>query len=281
MSEKNPNSNNPNLITQVPSFDIPQEVEKLPEFVESTDVTASNQVVDPDWNYTIMSKDLHGEKFGGRPQIGRDSQIDGGVYYGTYGGEAIVVDSDKYPKQYDLLFDEVLNKSKSEDGSVDRGKVLQSVFTTVSEKMKYSQEGVDNTLQELAEASGSDKLIDGTKVNLGDFIEDGVGVCRHQALVTGYLLQRMKKEGYIRGDASVERSQRWSPNGEREGHAWVRYTASTGDVMILDIAQRYFGLLEDSEGSKHGWDYLRPEEQLNRVSHNSGKIAVRPEVALA
>jgi len=47
-----------------------------------------------------------------RPTIGRDSTIDGGVYEGAYGGEAIVVDTEKYPA-INAAYEQVLRKITS------------------------------------------------------------------------------------------------------------------------------------------------------------------------
>jgi hypothetical protein len=221
-----------------------------------------------DWGYTRKAREHFGDTYGGRPLITRDGPVDGGVYYGTYGGEAIVVDSKKYPEQYDRVFDEVAMRASDESGNIQRGLVLNAAFDVVSEKMQYSKDGVDQLLGSFGDFK------DGDKLDLGAFIEEGIGVCRHQALVVAVMLEKMKEQGHIRGDISVDRSQRWSPNGEREGHAWVRYTSHSGEVMILDVAQDYIGLIQDSEGDKQGWDYLRPEEQTARIAQEVGGIVV-------
>ncbi|MCA9300949.1 hypothetical protein KC974_00120 [Candidatus Saccharibacteria bacterium] len=224
------------------------------------------------WDYTEVFAN-RGDKYEGRPLVGRDSPIDGGVYFGAYGGEAIVVDTEKYPDEYNKLLSEILEQSKDGDGKIVRSKILQSTFDTVSHKMKYSQEGVDSLLSEL----GGGSFKNGTKVNLADFISEGIGVCRHQALVVGVLLERLKKEGHIRGEVSVDRSKQYNPKGELEGHAWVRYTGSTGDVVILDIAQSKMIHLVDVD-PREGWNYLRPEEQRDRAAQSAGDAVVHSEV---
>lgn len=253
-------------------YDSDQSITPHP-YIEST-----KDDIEPSWDYTTHAVGRFGENYGGRELIGRDGKIDGGVYYGTYGGEAIVVDTEKYPEQFDHYFDRVMQKATDADGVVKRSLVLRAVFDTVTENMAYSQEGVDRILQEIAEGQGEDSFRDGTKVSLTEFMQDGVGVCRHQALVAGIMLEKMKAAGTIRGDISVDRNMTWSPKGEPSGHAWVRYTSNNGQVMILDIAQGYFGLLEDSEGVKHGWDYLRPEEKKHRAAHDVGQVVI-PETA--
>lgn len=261
------------LITGIPDHLLqPSTTNETPQMPFFDYPVPSGDEEDPDglWSYTQAIRGRSGEMYGGRLLIGRDTPIDGGVYYGTYGGEAIVVDTEKYPNQYNKLLGEVLEKSRDQQGRVMRSKILQAVFDTVSQHMTYSKEGVNQLLSEL----GKGAFKNGTKVNLEHFIEDGVGVCRHQALVAGVLLERLKKVGHIRGEVSVDRSMQWNPKGEKDGHAWVRYTGSTGDVMILDIAQGYFGFLEDVS-DRGGWNYLRPEEQKQLTSKAAGETAVR------
>ena len=64
------------------------------------------------WLYTVNAREEFGDTFKDRHLIGRDTPIKGGVYYGVYGGEAIVVDPDKYPEEYDQLLDQVIEKSR-------------------------------------------------------------------------------------------------------------------------------------------------------------------------
>jgi hypothetical protein len=225
-----------------------------------------------DWDYTRDARELFGESYSQRRLIARDSPIRGGVYYGEYGGEAIVVDPNKYPKTYEHWYN-LAKDTASENGAVKRGKVLESVFDTVTEQMPYSQEGVDRLLLDIAHDTGRYEFKDGTKVELASFMNQHVGVCRHQALVVGALLETFKDEGYIRGQVSIDRNTRWSPNGDSDGHAWARYTSNSGEVMILDVAQRYFGNLKDSPRDAQ-WNYLRPEERSRTARPNLGNIAI-------
>lgn len=269
MSENEQNE----LITGIPDHlrNLPESEVDNPEYHAPT---ASNDRIDDNWGYTVNFKDRHGETYQGRRIIGRDTAIDNGVYFGNYEGEALVVDSKKYPKQYERLLDIAKSEASDQKGSVVRGKVLDAVFHTVKKAMPYSQKGVDSLLQDVAEREGKSKFKDGTKIDLSMFIEDGVGVCRHQALTVGLLLEKMKEEGHIRGDISVDRSMTWNPKGERDGHAWVRYTSHSGDVWVLDVAQNYIGPIEKNEGRRHGWDYLRPDEKRARTAGHVGPQAL-------
>ncbi len=219
-------------------------------------------------NYTVDARRLFGETHGNRRILGRDEDPRGKVLYTAARGEAIVVDPDKYPAQYEKWYSELENRASDGSNRVQRSKVLGSAFSLVSEKMKYSQEGVDTILRE------NGAVNDGDKIELSVFMEDGVGVCRHQALVVATLLNQAKDAGHIRGDISVDKSEQWSPDGDRGGHAWVRYTSYGGDVMILDVAQGFAGTLEESRQRQEGWNYLRPEDKMAVEAQQIGGTAV-------
>lgn len=213
-----------------------------------------------DWGYTRAAEEALGDTYLGRRLIGRDADVRGGIYFGTYRGEAIVIDPEKYPEEYERYYQEAAELADLGNG-VDPSLVLSAVFTTVESNMSYSQEGVERTLKDIASDEGKTSLPDGTKVELSAFMQEGVGVCRHQALTCAALLERFKDEDHIRGDISVDRNQRWSPREEeRGGHAWTRYTAHSGIVYIMDVAQGYFGRLENTDADAQ-WNYMRPEEQ--------------------
>ena len=102
---------------------------------------------------------------------------------------------------------------------MDRGLILDAVYEVVSAAMPYDDEAVEKIVSE----TGNDN--DG-KIALDYFIQEGKGVCRHQALACAALLERFKDEGYIRGTASVDRN-----SDTRGGHSWCRYTNSEGTVI--------------------------------------------------
>lgn len=221
----------------------------------------------------MLAEKAFGLEYAGRRLIGRDSLIRGGVYYGTYGGEAIVVDPDKFPEQYDNWYNLATNRA-SDQGRVQRNKVLSAVYGTVRDNMRYSQSGVEQLLAVYARRDGYDGFPDGRKLDLGVFMHGRVGVCRHQALAAGILLEKFKEAGHIRGEVSVDRNVRWNPLGDRGGHAWTRYTAYSGQVMILDVARDYFGSLEASVQRPGGWNYLRPEESHRFAAPELGRLAL-------
>ncbi len=168
--------------------------------------------------------------FKGRFMIGRDTPINHGVWIDGL-TEAIVVDDSVSPqiwKTYDDLLERI-----SVDGRVDRGKVLETVQSLVAERLPYD---LSRTL-EIAKPFQRCK-----KVSLGLFMQKRAGVCRHQALLAGYLLERLVDDGRIRGHASVRRNIVKGFGG----HAWAEYQNATGERYVIDPAQNFLGTKEEA-----------------------------------
>jgi hypothetical protein len=213
----------------------------------------------PLWRYTQSARAEYGDTYGNRPLIARDTPIRGGVFYTTAGGEAIVVDPNKYPAKYREWYMAAQN-SASENGIVKKDRILRAVFNTVAIRMRYSEPGVEALLTKIATDNGMPAFQDGIKVELGDFMNRGVGICRHQALAAGALLEMFQDDGHIGGAISIDRNEFAEPGDtELEGHAWVRYTTSDGLPYVMDIAHGYLGALDDSV-TQVNWEYRRPEE---------------------
>lgn len=197
-------------------------------------------------------------KYQGRHIIGRDTPIDGGVSLGGSSREAIVVDSKQYPKIRELY--QLAKTKASENGRVNRSKVLRAVYDTVTEALPTQDNGeVENLVKKL-------DVRDDKKISLDVFIERGVGVCMHSALTAGVLLELFKNDGYIGGNISVDRN-----NTSLGAHAWARYTTSDGTAMILDVTQKYFGTL-DNAASQGRWPYERPTGSVKKAKSLVNKI---------
>jgi hypothetical protein len=201
-----------------------------------------------DWNITYRVKIRVGGNFYGRHVIGRDTPINEGVYPGDYPREVIVVDFDKDPYLQDL-YQKVIEAATEPDGTFNKGKVLSAVFTIVKDSMRPDANGVERVVQEYG--ASNDGLI-----LLGVFINNKVGVCIHYALACAVILERLRKEGYVRGKPSVDRNKT-----DLGKHAWCRYTNSAGEVFILDPALGYIGPLD---GPNAPWDYKRPEDYASQ-----------------
>lgn len=196
--------------------------------------------------------------------IRRDTRITGGVH-GLTVGESLVVNTEKYAEYYDEYYQDAYERAARQP--LTQRRILHAAFDTVSDRMEYSQQRVDDILGQIARQDGDEEIRLGRKVELATFMAAGYGVCRHQALALGATLERFQDEGLLGGKLSVERSQLTDKQtGEKGGHQWLRFTpdgARPGDadaVIILDVAQGYFGTLADStKGSE--WDYYRPGEE--------------------
>ncbi|MFA5183506.1 MAG: hypothetical protein WC405_19510 [Syntrophales bacterium] len=174
----------------------------------------------------------------------------GGVYLGKSQRDAITVDID--PSRGYVQLQALYDKAKaaaSINGEVRRGLILNAVYEAVNSAFRTRNE---NAVQSLLAKYG---VGPDQKIALDVFIAEGTGVCRHVSLACTALLEMFKKEGHIRGTASVDR------NGLEIGaHAWCRYTSSSGEVFILDPMHGYIGSLNESRENAY-WDYFRPEDR--------------------
>lgn len=204
-----------------------------------------------------------------RPIIGRDSKIDGGVYLGESEREALVVDWERSPN-IQKLYNTILN------GALDWDEYRQSGKMIYRKSDEDGKKGLISVAYDVVTSHMNGRNPDMTesyiyekgwlmdkKVNLDHFVEDRIGVCRHRALVLGVILERMIKEGLLSGKVSVDRNTAEYRRGYG-GHAWVRYTTSSGKVIILDPMHRYKGSLENVKRERANgnrvWDYLRPKD---------------------
>ncbi len=208
----------------------------------------------PDWLYTDAYnpefQGYEGDTYQGRKLITRDSEINKRLSAFPDIQEFIVVDDEKQPLLQETYLN-CLNRIMSESEKKGRDYkqfVLPEVYNTVSQSIPSSQEKLDKLYEQY-------DIKPNQKVGLDVYIGNG-GVCIHQALLGGYLLERMGKDGFISGRASIERNVI-----NNTGHAWVRYTNSQGKIYIVDTAMGYLGSLEDSLKVRGGWDYRRPEER--------------------
>lgn len=174
-----------------------------------------------------------------RHTIGRDSRLKEGVYEGKYGGEKIVVNYDDDPSLIDAAVDTVIEKC-TVDGKFQKNYALDAVYQHVLSSMRYDKAAVNDIFMRPLKGR------DGAKISLSHYIQEGVGVCRHQALYAGIILEQLADRGYMNGTVSVRRNAVKGEGSEKyDGHAWVRYTNSSGDVFILDVAQQVLGSLPE------------------------------------
>ncbi|OGM10875.1 hypothetical protein A2W13_00295 [Candidatus Woesebacteria bacterium RBG_16_36_11] len=187
----------------------------------------------------------------GRPIIGRDSLINGGVYLGGGEREAIVVDDKKQP-ELTSIYQELLRRreAKEKHGEPFKFGVLKEVFDITREKLPYNQ----TVVYDLTE-----NLLPDQKIALSVFIKNRGGECRHQALLAAYLLEKLRIDNYVNGKVSVDRNYVEGMGG----HAWVRYINSANDVYIIDPAQNFIGKIEDTGSDQ--WFYERPSSFTQKI----------------
>jgi hypothetical protein len=180
--------------------------------------------------------------------IGRNCRINGGVYLGGGAREAIYVDdlSDQgvlknvYFELIQTLFKK-MGKRLSLGLKIQDG-IPEDVFDTVRRHMPYDEQKV----LDIISGRRSDN-----EISLSEFIQKHAGQCRHQALLVGYLLERLIENGLLSGSVSAERNYL----AGQGAHAWAAYQDKDGKIFIIDPAMGYQGPLEKA----HGWLYHIPE----------------------
>lgn len=205
-------------------------------------------------------------RFAGRPIIAHDTPINGGVYLGAHRREAIVVDDERYPRELDRVYLDALDdiyriaseqalypgdhyygisNQRSTDELTVRERVLAPVYGAVLKALPYRSDIVNSVVGD----SNDDK------VTINRFIEAGGGICRHQGLLTAYVIERLMRDGELMAEDRVS-MDRNSVSGTG-AHGWARYTSSDGTVYVIDPAQKFVGTLGDA-ARLHAWPYARP-----------------------
>jgi hypothetical protein len=185
------------------------------------------------------------EYFKGYRIISRDTPINGGISF-TSVREGIIVDDQKDQKikqVYQTVLDEITNIKKR--GGNYKAEILDFIYVLVGKVMPTNS-------NKIHEAEKAGKLGEGKTILLGDLL--GAGVCRHQSLLVGYLIEKLINDGYLRGRVSIDRNQK----KDIGGHAWARYTSRAGEIAIIDVTQEYRGKLDLNNSTC--WPYARPED---------------------
>lgn len=209
--------------------------------------------------------------YAGRYIIGSGlSRVIDGVYLGGGAREAIVV-KEKVPDAHGELHDGLILKSYlsfmlkryrscERTGKEFYSNLLKDAFDEVSALLPYDETTVNAIVNQVVAAQIPDQ-----KISLDGFVHARAGVCRHQALLMAYFLQKLiqepnPKQG-LRGTFSLERNSVATPTQVVGAHVWIRFTsANSGRVYILDVAQKVCAELKDVIGDPTKWIYARPEE---------------------
>jgi hypothetical protein len=181
--------------------------------------------------------------FLGRPILTRNAkEIDGGIYLGASTREAIVVDgeSEVMDKAYDRLVRK-LEKLKAPDEK----RILEMVKDHVRKEMPYD----GKKTEAISAPYKGDKPVD-----LSTYIENRAGVCRHQCLLSAYLVEKLIMAGILNGRAGVERNSERKVGGD--AHAWAIFESSGSDEKyVIDASHDFVGTKREAKQRRNGWDY--------------------------
>jgi len=154
--------------------------------------------------------------------IAECTKISGGVYLSAYPREAIVVD-----EKYGYL-DEVYRKLTMAIARQKNGK-KPSEKEIVLEVVKFTTQHLPFSESKIRKLSMEQEIKVDQRIALDFFIKESVGVARHQVLLAGYLLQRLKKRNIIQGCVYLDPSFS-SQTAEDER---LIYTSASGYLMTF------------------------------------------------
>lgn len=176
--------------------------------------------------------------------IGRNSPSVRGGVYGTRSSEFVIVDdkSQALKKVVDGFMEALLKSPDVEAFSTMN--LLKRINFRVANVLTYDLERVERISEPHYDHKGL--------IGLSEYIEQGVGVCRHQALLAAHLIEEVIDRGYLTGKASVERNHDLEANG---AHAWAVYKSDTEDDIIVDAAQGFVGSRQKAR-EEGRWRYV-------------------------
>lgn len=192
--------------------------------------------------------------------IGKDTPINKGIYLGSNQREAIVIDDENDDALHTAYGDILIALGKLRDNNdLNTERILQQVYQLVLKKIPYNEKMADQITAVAGQKDG--------RVTLGSYIANHGGVCRHEALLAGYLVERLIQEEKIGNEStrkfgSVSIDRNTIPN--QGGHAWARYEDENDEIWVIDAAQKYCGRLKDVP--EHGWFYQRLSSASSKQS---------------
>lgn len=178
--------------------------------------------------------------FKNHPIIGRDSPtVKNGVFVSS-DSEALLVD-DKSKIVRDSV-EKIIANAKKGASTKD---ILGILNIEIGRVMKYDLQAVDR----ISESYYNNNDI----IALSQYMEAGVGVCRHQAILVALCMEEMVNRGILKGEVHVERNQ--NERG-RPGHAWA--VLRVGEVedqdIIVDPANQFVDTRRVAT-KIHQWNY--------------------------
>ena len=164
--------------------------------------------------------------FSGRPIIGEYSRINGGVYLSATAKEAIVVE-ERYgglEPIYSQLMVAFVRKNGSRIRATNEAELVQAAIELAQDKLTFVTEP---TIEMLGQ---KEVLKPDEKVTLDVFIEHGLGTARHQVLLAGYLLEKLKDQGYLHGKIIIDGTMTDGKNTQEK----LVYSSEAGDLYIFE-----------------------------------------------
>jgi hypothetical protein len=226
-------------------------------------VSAAQRLVDSPHYRGPDAKAPHGY-FRGRPIIGRNMPIKGGIYIGGVEREAITVD--ETPKEKEIL-DPVYSRLvdlKRLYGHYFPKVAVYTVNALVREAMRYDLKAVEKIAQKFSHDDA---------ISICSFIASGVGVCRQMNVFAAYLLERLINDGHLKGAVSAERNCVVNVGA----HAWVKFTDEKGNAYVIDPTNDYCGEMSGGPWPYDGDDTA--QEELARFTVPRPEPAPQPAPA--
>lgn len=180
-------------------------------------------------HYGALEPDAPYGYYKNHPIIGRESPTVRNGVYGTSASECVVVD-DKSDIVRRVTAGFIRNLKGDSPATLSYMSVAKMVEGYTSTVMRYDLDGV-NSLS--APYYGNNGLI-----GMSEYINKGIGVCRHQALLAAHLIEEAVDQKMIKGEARVERNHDLEIKG---AHAWAVYRPMRGTEIIVDPAQHFVG----------------------------------------
>lgn len=202
---------------------------------------------------------------------GESTEFNGHLSVGAGAREALLI-SDQNPEFshiYNSVYSQVIQQLQEQIDA--RQNYKEHVFTSLFDVLhstfpNRNVKALDSFLEKLHIPDNADAVI-----NLGEFMQAGIGVCRHNVALGAYLLERMHNESWVGGQARIKRST----VPEMGGHAWIEYTNSDGQVIILDPMTNEADLLDNINTMKNAAFYQALYDQ-EAVPVRTRKDAILP-----
>lgn len=193
----------------------------------------------------------HG-RYRNHPIIGRRSPSVRNGVYGTRSSEFVLVD-DKSQLLKKVVDDFMATLPRHDEAAtLDTNQILKKISFRVANVLRYDLDQVERIS---SPHYGHKGLID-----LSEYVEQGVGVCRHQALLAAHIIEEAVDQGYLAGQVGVERNYDREANG---AHAWAVFKSDTSEDIIVDPANHFVGSRKKAQQEKR-WRYVVANDDNNR-----------------